>query len=225
MASRRRSFPYIFDRFRQGDGSATRHHGGLGLGLAIARHLVELHGGTIQAESQGPEKGATFTIRLPLAAERRQRDAPGPLASDRRDRDQPLGGAHILVVDDDQDTLDLLAIALARAGATVETALSASAAFARLQEIDPDALVCDLAMPDEDGCAFIERVRRLDAPGHRNVPAMALTAHTRAEDRARALGAGFDAFVAKPVEPDEVIRALSRLLGVAGDDRRPGARA
>ena len=130
------------------------------------RHLVELHGGTVRAESQGPGQGATFTIRLPLAAEPRLR-ALTPIG--RRaislDRDEPLYGAQILVVDDDQDTLDLLSIALTRAGATVETALSAAAAFSRLRQIEPDGLVCDLAMPGEDGCGFIARLRSLEGAG------------------------------------------------------------
>ena len=210
--------PIVFDRFRQADSSATRRHAGLGLGLAIVRHLVELHGGTVRADSEGPGQGAVFTIRLPLAAEPRLGRSRRSAGGDQLDRDGPLYGAQILIVDDDQDTLDLLSIALTRAGATVESALSAAAAFSRLRQMEPDGLVCDLAMPGEDGCGFIARLRSLEGAGRRHIPAIALTAHTRAEDRRRALSAGFNVFVPKPAEPDEVIRTLARLLDVNARD-------
>jgi signal transduction histidine kinase/ActR/RegA family two-component response regulator len=212
--------PFIFDRFRQADGSSTRKHGGLGLGLAIVRHLVEIHGGTVSANSPGKGFGATFTLRLPLAAA--QADAKGrraevesllsgeptiaqlkPLPS--------LEGVQVLIVDDEQDTLNMLAVMLTEYRAKVQTARSAAEALEVLQWYKPDVLVSDLAMPGEDGYSLIGKVRAMFEGKGQRIPAVALTAYVRVEDRVRALSAGFNMFVPKPVEPNELITAIANL--------------
>jgi signal transduction histidine kinase/ActR/RegA family two-component response regulator len=212
--------PFIFDRFRQADGTSTRRYGGLGLGLAIVRHLLELHGGTISADSPGEGLGATFTVRLPLAAARASANSRGRGAEsslrieDDRARAEPLArlaGVQVLLVDDDEDTLHMLAIMLKAHGATVQTAASAAEALDALRWYEPDVLVSDLAMPDEDGYSLIAKVRAREAEGGRQTPAVALTAYVRVEDRARALSAGFNMFVPKPVEPSELITAILNL--------------
>ncbi|HEX8137216.1 MAG TPA: ATP-binding protein [Pyrinomonadaceae bacterium] len=212
--------PFIFDRFSQGDPSSTRRHGGLGLGLAIVRHLVELHGGTVRADSPGCGHGSTFTIQLPLAtpAERPKGRPPEVERSSaketetRPERTQSLDGVRVLLVDDDQDTLNMLAVILSEYGAALHTASTAAAALEVLRWYEPDVLVSDLAMPDEDGYSLINKVRALEAKGSRQIPAVALTAYVRVEDRARALSAGFNMFVPKPVEPAELITSILSLV-------------
>jgi len=197
--------PFIFDRFRQADSTITRRHGGLGLGLAIVRNLVELHDGSVQAESAGEGYGSSFIVRLPLAARAEGADA-GPAA----DASRPaLQGTQILVVDDDQDALDMLALVLTEAGAAVRTAASATEALALLRWIRPDVLVSDLAMPDEDGYSLIRNLRAIERESGRETPAVALTAYVRVQDRARAEAAGFNVFVEKPVDPHELIAVLA----------------
>jgi signal transduction histidine kinase/ActR/RegA family two-component response regulator len=211
--------PFIFDRFRQADGTSTRRHGGLGLGLAIVRHLVELHGGTVLADSEGGGRGATFTIRLPLADEqakprgRRISESlwPNEEASIHVSPLPSLEGVRVLLVDDDQDTLNMLAEILTGNRAAVQTASSADAALEALQWYKPDVLVSDLAMPNEDGYSLIAKVRALEAKSGRQIPAVALTAYVRVEDRTRALSAGFNMFVPKPIEPTELITAIANL--------------
>lgn len=210
--------PFIFDRFRQADGTSTRRHGGLGLGLAIVRHLVELHGGTVHADSAGEGQGTTFTIRLPLAHERagsRDRDTESLRAAEDTDAEllplPTLDQMQVLIVDDDQDTLQMLAEMLTECRATVQAAASVAEALEVLQWFQPDVMVSDLAMPDEDGYSLIGKVRALETKSGKQLPAVALTAYARVEDRARALSAGFNMFVPKPVEPNELIAAIANL--------------
>jgi signal transduction histidine kinase/ActR/RegA family two-component response regulator len=214
--------PFIFDRFRQGDGTSTRRHGGLGLGLAIVRHLVELHGGTVCAGSPGKGGGATFTIRLPLVAAQEWAKSPEGEAARLRSNEgaqvEPLpslDGMAVLLVDDDQDTLQMLTAMLSEYRASVHAVSSVAEALDVLRWSSPDVLVSDLAMPDEDGYSLISRVRSLDQEAGKHTPAVALTAYVRVEDRARALSAGFNLFVPKPVEPAELITAIANLAGPA----------
>ncbi|HWQ12383.1 MAG TPA: ATP-binding protein [Roseiflexaceae bacterium] len=213
--------PFVFDRFRQGDGTSTRRHFGLGLGLAIVRHLVELHGGTVHAASPGEGHGATFTVRFPLAAthehaQGQQIDAPpnwmDGAARALRDPLPQLEGLRVLLVDDDQDTLHMLSLLLTEHRATVQTAASSAEALAILRWYRPDVLVSDLAMPDADGYALIGTLRVYETEDGPQIPAVALTAYARVEDRMRALSAGFNMFVPKPVEPDELIAVIAGLI-------------
>lgn len=215
--------PFVFDRFRQADSSSTRKLGGLGLGLAIVRHLVELHGGTVNAESGGEGCGATFKIKLPLAGARDR--AKSGRSKTRRLRSiedatptptPSLDDVQVLLVDDDRDTLQLLSVTLSESKANVQTASSAAEALELLQWFTPDVLVSDLAMPNEDGYSLISKVRALDAQRGRQTPAVALTAYVRVEDRARALSAGFNMFVPKPIQPNELITAIANLTENTG---------
>ena len=204
--------PHVFDRFRQQDGASTRAHGGLGLGLSIVQHLVELHGGDVEALSEGVDRGATFVVRLPLAA------MPADLP---HTHDHPAGtaaldltslaGVHILVVDNEADARGLLRTVLESCGAVVEEADSAKAGLARLRERSFDVLLSDIAMPGEDGYALIRQVRRLEAPT-RMVPAAAFTARATSADRTRALLAGFQAHIPKPVDPAELAAVVAALV-------------
>ena len=209
--------PYVFDRFRQDDASTTRSHGGLGLGLAIVRHLVELHGGTVSADSPGEGQGATMSVRLPIraAAPIVAEEAPRRLSSDPPSvRSQPLalGGLQLLAVDDESDARELIAMVLEHAGAKVTSAASASEAVRCLEELPFDALVSDIGMPGEDGYALMRRIRGAPSEATRGIPAIALTAYARIEDRRKALAAGFQAHVAKPIEPRELVEVIRRLL-------------
>jgi signal transduction histidine kinase/ActR/RegA family two-component response regulator len=205
--------PFIFDRFRQADATITRRHGGLGLGLAIVRHLTELHEGTVHAESAGEGYGARFTIRLPMGEGAEAARPAGPATPAAA---APLRGVQLLMVDDDQDALDMLSLLLADAGASVRTATSAAEALALLRWIRPDVLLSDLAMPDEDGYSLIRSLRMVERESGRRTPAVALTAYVRVQDRARAVDAGFDVFVEKPVDPEELVSVIGGLV----DSRR-----
>jgi PAS domain S-box-containing protein len=205
--------PHAFDRFRQFDSSTTRAHGGLGLGLAIVRHLVEMHGGTVQAESGGRGQGAVFTIRLRA---RRLPDGPHPARDSPPPPSARLDGVRVLVVDDERDTRDLLATALERRGAVVQTAASAADAIAVLRRGGCDVLVSDIGMPDQDGYDLITALRALEAAQGGAIPAVALTAYARAEDRRRALAAGYQVHVSKPVDPDELVAVLARVTHRGG---------
>ena len=200
--------PYVFDRFRQAESGSSRSHSGLGLGLAIVGHIVELHGATVHAESSGTGRGATFIVDLPVAALRTQ-DAAGWRKSPPTTPEPRLPAVQVLVVEDDTDARELLAMILLGAGATVNTASSVAEALASLHREPPHVLVCDIAMPGEDGYALIRRIRA--AEGASTLPAVAVTAFARREDRDRALDAGFDVHMAKPVDPSELVDAVAAL--------------
>jgi CheY-like chemotaxis protein len=208
--------PFVFDRFRQADGSQTRLHGGVGLGLAIVRHVVELHGGAVRAESPGLGFGATFTITLPIAPAKRIRgnSTQNSNGAERGSRSQ-LDGVQVLLVDDDPDTLQVVTALLNESRAGVQTASSAAEALKVLQRYQADVLVLDLAMPQEDGYSLIRKIRESESLGGRQTPAVALTARVRVEDRAQALAAGFNSFVPKPVDPGDLISAIANLAELA----------
>ncbi|HYE91753.1 MAG TPA: PAS domain S-box protein [Terriglobales bacterium] len=196
--------PHVFDRFRQGDSSSTRAHGGLGLGLALVRHLVDLHGGTVRAESAGVGQGATFVVSLPVSATRHE-----PVAAAPNRAAASLRGVRVLVVDDDADGLELARTVLGHAGAEVRTCASPATVPAALAGWTPDALALDIELPGEDG---YDLLRRLREHGLR-APALALTAYSRGEDRRRALAAGFVRHLSKPVDPGELTAAVADLVG------------
>lgn len=208
--------PHVFNRFTQADSSITRSHSGLGLGLAIVRNIVELHGGSIHADSPGEGEGSTFVVNLPLTIIHRSLDTPDRVYSTARtdvplDNAPSLSGLQILVVDDEVDAREMLSVLLEQCGASVTTVASASEAFEMLQRLKPDILVSDIGMPDEDGYTLITRIRDLSAEKGGQTPAIALTAYARTEDRIRALAAGFQTHMAKPVEPAELIAVIQSL--------------
>jgi CheY-like chemotaxis protein/anti-sigma regulatory factor (Ser/Thr protein kinase) len=199
--------PYVFNRFHQSDTSSVRRHGGLGLGLALAKYLVELHGGTIEAESAGEGLGSTFKVTLPVRAVATPiGEAEGAPAAVKRSRE--LAGVRALVVDDEDDARELLESALELYGAGVIAVSSAAEAYTLITETPPqerpDVMVTDIGMPDEDGYSLIRRLREWEEARGVHIPAVALTAYGRVEDRMRALKAGFQMHVAKPVDPDEL---------------------
>jgi signal transduction histidine kinase/CheY-like chemotaxis protein len=198
--------PYVFDRFRQADQTTTRAHGGLGLGLSIVKHLTEMHGGSVTAASDGPGKGARFTVRL-RALETGVQPHKAPEGSD--DSGVHLNGWSILVVDDDESTREVIAAALERADGAVRLASSAADGWRSLEERIPDLIVADLGMPGEDGYSFIRRVRQSRA---RNVPAIALSAYADHKSKSSAIAAGFTAFLAKPTRPQQLLDLVGALL-------------
>jgi signal transduction histidine kinase/CheY-like chemotaxis protein len=214
--------PHVFDRFRQADGTTTRTHGGLGLGLSIVRQLVELHGGAVSAESAGEGQGSSFTVQLPVMVTRREvfkseRRHPTADGSISFDCPPSLEGLRVLVVDDEQDTRDLLRAVLEQCGSEVTTAASAAEALEAFQQSKPDVLISDIGMPEEDGYLLIGKVRALEAGLGKRVPAIALTAYARVEDRVRALTAGFHVHVPKPIEPVELVAVVASLTGRTGN--------
>ncbi len=209
--------PYVFDRFRQADSSTTRNHGGLGLGLAIVRHLVELHGGTVHAESHGEGLGATFALTLPWSArgERARTTAPAvPVAAPRAElpaAPELLGGLRLLIVDDEPDARELLAAAFTQMGARVHVVASADDALQAIDRDRPHVLISDIGMPGKDGYSLAQRLRAAEAGGQQRLPAVALTAYATAEDVKRALAAGYDLHVAKPVDALTLAHTLVEL--------------
>jgi signal transduction histidine kinase/ActR/RegA family two-component response regulator len=217
--------PHVFERFRQADDTTTRRHAGLGLGLAIVRQLVELHGGTVHAASDGLGRGATFTVRLPVApgeARKGQAAALGErrtaaAATSPAPRLPRLDGIRVLVVDDDSDGRTLTSVVLTQAGASVNAVASVREAFQTLEVERPDALVSDIGLPDEDGYALIQQLRQHEARHGGFLPAVALTGYARDEDRARCLASGFQAHVSKPVDPVELTSAIATLMQLLRD--------
>ena len=205
--------PFIFERFRQADTTSTRKQKGLGLGLAIARQIVQLHGGTIEAASAGDGRGSTFTVKLPLLV------SSSPVASppvvrgeEQRGRTPTLDGITVLVVDDEEDAREAMAVLLGQAGARVISVGGAAEALATLDRERPDVLLSDIAMPGEDGYALIRRVRSRSGETGGRIPAAALTAYATLEDRAKAIRAGYDEHIPKPVDPTRLIGAVALLV-------------
>jgi hypothetical protein len=208
--------PYVFDRFRQADSSSTRLQGGLGLGLSIVRHLVELHGGTVQAQSPGLGEGTTFTLKFPAQRDRTQATNSEVEPTTVEPSSVSLAGLRVLVVDDEADTRDLLKFVLKQCEAEVIAVDSVPEALKALKEFMPDVLVSDIGMPVEDGYALIRQVRAMPEASLSQIPAIALTAFANQSDRDRTLEAGFQMHLPKPVEPDELVRALAKLAeGIA----------
>jgi CheY-like chemotaxis protein len=214
--------PHVFERFRQADASIARERGGLGLGLSIARQLAEMHGGTIEASSGGLDQGSTFTLKVPLMIVH-------PATGDEAERVHPRGpggappipfgdlrGVHVMAVDDDPDAVTLVAELLEAAGARVSTAASADEALRMMDDEPPQVLVTDLGMPRIDGFQLIERVRAHHNPRVRRVPAAALTAYARSEDRVKALRSGFQIHLAKPIDPSELVTAVASIANRFG---------
>jgi CheY-like chemotaxis protein len=212
--------PYIFDRFRQGDTGTNRRHGGLGIGLALSRYLVDLHGGSIRADSPGVGLGATFTVTLPLPLAHLAPNAPelppegAPPGGD--DGMVSLRGVKILLVDDDEDGLEVSRTILTTAGAEVNTHRSTAAALAALESWWPDVLIADIEMPGEDGLALLRKARAMARARNRRLPALALTAYGRAEDRVRILAAGFNLHLPKPADSSELRMSVASLAGRVG---------
>jgi len=208
--------PHVFERFRQADAGIAREKGGLGLGLSIARQLTEMHGGTIEAASGGAGEGSTFRVKLPLMIvhplrEEMPRVHPRGTEPTRAFTAGDLRGVHVLAVDDEADALMLVAEVLKAAGATVSTARSAAEALELLATEVPTVLVADLGMPQVDGFRFLEQVRQHANPAVRRLPAAALTAYARSEDRVKALRAGFHIHLAKPIDPSELVTTIAAL--------------
>ncbi|MGF2036601.1 MAG: ATP-binding protein [Nostoc sp. CmiVER01] len=209
--------PFVFDYFRQADSTSTRNFGGLGLGLAIVRNIIEIHGGIVKADSQGENKGATFTVSLPLLEDE------SPSLTDEQNypvlltpKSLPLAGVRVLVVDDDPDSLDFAAFVLEQDGAFVIALSSAYEALKTLTEIKPDVLVSDISMPDMDGYMLIRKVRSWTPEQGGQIPAIALTAFAKNDDRQEALKAGFQMHLPKPFNPEKLIAAIVQLIGTKG---------
>ena len=216
--------PYIFDRFKQADQSITRRVGGLGLGLSIVKNLVELHGGSIGVESDGTGCGTTFTIVLPSTAGARvfdRRSRSDVVSKEAPEPSDSLSGMRVLVVEDEPDTCEFLERFLGSYGAEVVLARSAAEALSRLSAEKVDIVVSDIGLPDVDGYDLMHRIRQLPTSAGGAVPAIALTAYARTEDRTRAFRAGYQAHLAKPIEPAELVATIASFAGLIEPRRKP----
>ena len=209
----REFLPRVFDRFRQADSSTTRSFGGLGLGLAIVRHLVELHGGTVWADSEGVGKGATFSASFPLLSDRAEPITILHSGEVHATELRSLDGLRVLLVDDERETREIISTVVQRTGAEVKACTSAREALSELLEWRPDVILSDIAMPDEDGYSFIGRVRALPSNEGGSTPAAALTAYAREEDRRQALAAGYQMHIAKPIGAGQLVTMIAKLAG------------
>jgi CheY-like chemotaxis protein len=211
--------PYIFDRFRQADGSTTRMHGGLGLGLSIVKHLVQLHQGAVDVQSEGTDKGSTFTVSLPRETSVPLQPAENVVSPELGGNGLPAGfskileGLRILIVDDEVDSRELVSTILTRCGSEVNSCESVKEALKAFREWKPDLLVSDIGMPLEDGYDLIRKLRNQRSKRAKEIPAIALTAYATQEDRDRALAAGFQMHVAKPIEPEALVRSIASTVG------------
>jgi CheY-like chemotaxis protein len=205
--------PHVFEYFRQADSSTTRKFGGLGLGLAIVRHLVELHSGVVTADSPGEGQGATFTVKLPLIEQQGEGREKNTEQQSNKLTSSYLAGLRILVVDDNPDTRNFLDYCLKEYGATVTVASSANQALAALAQLQHDLLISDIGMPEVDGYSLIEQIRAVPPEQGGNIRAIALTAYAGDSDRSRLLAAGFQAHIAKPVDIDQLLLAIADLCG------------
>jgi signal transduction histidine kinase len=218
--------PHVFDRFVQADASTTRVHGGLGLGLSIVKQLVDLHGGSVRAKSSGKGKGSTFIVSLPfIVVHEEQEELPHKIHPNKFSTDLPyenlsLKGVKILVVDDEPDARELIKRLLKDFNAEVETAESAHQAMRILKEYKPDILISDIGMPRDDGYEFIRQVRALSSEEGGAIPAIALTAFARSEDRTRAIMAGFQIHLSKPIEPSELVVIVGSFMGLTGSGQK-----
>jgi CheY-like chemotaxis protein/anti-sigma regulatory factor (Ser/Thr protein kinase) len=209
--------PHVFERFRQAESSPSRQHGGLGLGLAIVRHLVEAHGGTVSVSSDGPGSGAVFVFRLPLDGVK-PRMLP-PVAA-KRAALPGITGLRILIADDDADARDVLKMLLEAYGTEVVTVASATAALAAMAATAFDALIADIGMPNEDGYSLMRSIRKLPHDAAARIPAIAVTAYASLRERDDAIAAGFTAHLGKPFDPDRLIATLAELAGTVARDRQ-----
>jgi CheY-like chemotaxis protein len=204
--------PFAFERFRQQDSTSTRAHHGLGLGLYVVRHVIGHHGGVVSAESPGQGRGSTFTVLLPLAAEPGESASPLGAEEPLEEDDRVRAGLTVLLVDDEEDARDALRLILQQNGMLVTTATSAREACELVERLQPDILLSDIAMPGEDGLSLIRRVRMLPFDRGGQVPAIALSAYAAAEDRHKALLAGFQRHIPKPVDPAHLLAAIATMM-------------